>query len=284
MSAEATMVWLDGVVTGADSARIAALDHGITVGDGVFETLKVVDGTAFAMTRHLARLRQSATVLDLRLPLADDQLRAAAAEVIAAVAAAGHRPARLRITVTGGPGPLGSSRDAVTPTVVVAAGPAAPWASTADVVTVPWVRNERSAVAGAKTTSYAENVVALAAAHRQGASEAVMANTSGALCEGTGTNVFVVSGGRLQTPSLVTGCLAGITRELLLEVVEADETDALTLDDLRGAEEAFLTSSTRDVQPIASVDGVSLGSPVPGAGTTSAAAAFAAVQERDLDP
>ena len=120
---------------------------------------------------------------------------------------------------------------------------------------MPWVRNERSAVAGAKTISYAENVVALARAHERGADEALFANTVGALCEGTGTNVFVVQGGRVRTPSLATGCLAGITRELVLELIDVEETDALTLDDLRGADEAFLTSSTRDVHPIASVDG-----------------------------
>jgi branched-chain amino acid aminotransferase len=152
------------------------------------------------------------------------------------------------------------------------------------VVTVPWVRNERSPVAGAKTTSYAENVVALAEAHRQGAAEAILANTVGALCEGTGSNVFVASGGRLRTPSLATGCLAGVTRELLLEVIDVEEVETLTLDDLRGADEAFLTSSTRDVQPIAEVDGRLLPAPLPGPLTRAAADAFAAVQAADLDP
>ena len=113
-------------------------------------------------------------------------------------------------------------------------------------------------MAGAKTISYAENVVALAHAHERGADEAILANTVGALCEGTGTNVFVVQGGRVRTPSLSTGCLAGITRELVLELIDVEETDALTSADLRGADEAFLTSSTRDVHPIASVDGAAL--------------------------
>jgi len=279
-----TMVWIGGSVSEAGSAKVPALDHGITVGDGVFETLKVVDGTPFALRRHLARLRRSAGVLDLPVPMDDGELRTAAGEVIDAVTAGGAVPGRLRITVTGGPGPLGSNRDATTPTVLIAAGPATPWPPAAEVVTVPWVRNERSAVAGAKTTSYAENVVALAAAHRQGASEAIFANTAGALCEGTGTNVFVVAGGRLLTPALATGCLAGITRELLLEVVDAEETDALGLDDLRSADEAFLTSSTRDVHPISRVDGVTRKGPVPGPATSAAAAAFATLQARSLDP
>ncbi|MEJ7585496.1 MAG: aminotransferase class IV [Acidimicrobiales bacterium] len=263
---------------------MSALDHGLTVGDGVFETLKVVDGTPFAMTRHLARLRRSAEVLDLRVPMDDAELRAAGAELIDASRARRAEAGRLRITVTGGRGPLGSGRDHVEPTILLATSEARPWPATASVLTVPWVRNERSAVAGAKTTSYADNVVALAAAHAAGADEAIFANTVGALCEGTGTNVFVVSGSRVRTPALSSGCLAGVTRELLLEVIECEETDELTLDQLRGADEAFLTSSTRDVQAIATVDGVAIGPAAPGPHTAAAAVAFAAVQARSLDP
>jgi branched-chain amino acid aminotransferase len=277
------MVWIDGRVIDAAGASVAALDHGITVGDGVFETLKVVRQAPFAMRRHLARLRRSAAVLGLTVPRSDDQIRGAAKELIDAVAAGGDEPGRLRITVTGGPGPLGSGRDDVGATLLLAASPSAPWPPTASVVTVPWVRNERSPVAGAKTTSYAENVVALAEAHRRGAGEAILANTVGALCEGTGSNVFVASGGRLRTPSLATGCLAGVTRELLLEVIDVEEVDTLTLDDLRRADEAFLTSSTRDVHPIAEVDGRSLAR-VPGPLTRAAAEAFATLQAADLDP
>lgn len=282
-----TWVWSDGVLAPAGSATVGALDHGVTVGDGVFETAKVVDGTPFALTRHLVRLRRSAEVLGLALPWGDSFLRAACAKAVGAAlvdpANAEAGVGRLRITITGGPGPLGSDRGSQGPTLVVAAGPGAPWPATTDVATVPWVRNERSAVAGAKTTSYAENVVALAEAHRLDAGEAILANTVGALCEGTGSNVFLVVDGRLATPSLATGCLAGITRALVCELVDVDERDDLTLDHLRRAPEAFLTSSTRDVHAIARVDGALLHA-VPGPRTTAAAAAFAALQARTLDP
>jgi branched-chain amino acid aminotransferase len=274
-----TWVWVDGVLTPGAESRVSALDHAVTVGDGVFETMKVIGREPFAMRRHLRRLRASAAVLGLEVGRTDDELRRACAEVLAADEHLG----RLRITVTGGVGPLGSGRGATAPTVVVAASPATEWPATSHVVVVPWVRNERSAVAGAKTISYAENVVALARAHERGADEAIFANTVGALCEGTGTNVFVVQGGRARTPSLSTGCLAGITRELVLELVEVEETDALTPEDLRGADEAFLTSSTRDVHPIASVDGTAR-STVPGPVTRSVAEAFQALQAKDVDP
>ncbi len=271
----------------AEQATVGALDHGVTVGDGIFETCKVVDGTAFALGRHLRRLRRSAATLALDLPWSDDALREACAETIAAAAGdPANAPlgvGRLRLTVTGGAGPLGSDRGAVDPTLIVAAGPSVPWPATTAVATVAWTRNERSAVAGAKTTSYAENVVALAEAHRRGASEAILANTIGALCEGTGSNVFVVVDGELCTPSLTTGCLAGITRELVCELVPVAERDDLTLDHLRTAPEAFLTSSTRDVHPIATVDGVAL-AVAPGPRTAEAAAAFAALERTELDP
>lgn len=278
-----TWVWVDGSVAPAADARVAALDHGVTVGDGVFETCKVVDGTPFALTRHLRRLRRSAGVIALRLPWSDDELRTATADAIAAAAGAGTDVGRLRITVTGGPGPLGSDRSDVPPTLIIAAGPGGTWPPSAAVATVPWTRNERSAVAGAKTTSYADNVVALAEAHRHDASEAILANTVGALCEGTGSNVFLEVDGELCTPSLATGCLAGITRELVCELVPVRERDDLAFEQLLATSEAFLTSSTRDVQPIHRVDGTDLPL-VPGPLTRAAADAFARLEAEGLDP
>ena len=280
-----TWVWADGRLSPAGDATVAALDHGLTVGDGVFETCKVVERTPFAMTRHLDRLRRSAGIIGLRLPWDDAMVRAACDEAIAAAAEDPANPegiGRLRITVTGGPGPLGSDRSDVPPTLVIAAGPGGAWPATTSAATVPWTRNERSAVAGAKTTSYAENVVALAEAHRRGASEALLENTTGALSEGTGSNVFLVVDGVLCTPSLATGCLAGITRALVCELVEVVERDDLTFADLHRASEAFLTSSTRDVHPIHAVDGSTLAAPGPK--TQAAAEAFAALQARTLDP
>jgi branched-chain amino acid aminotransferase len=274
-----TVVWVDGVLGGAADARVSALDHAVTVGDGVFETMLVVGGEPFALRRHLRRLRTSAAVLGLEVGRSDHELRRVCAEVLAA----GDGLGRLRITVTGGIGPLGSGRGSAAATVVVAASPATEWPATSRVVVVPWVRNERSAVAGAKTISYAENVVALAFAHERGADEAIFANTVGRLCEGTGTNVFVVHGGRVRTPSLASGCLAGITRELVLELVDVEESDSLTVEDLRTADEAFLTSSTRDVHPIASVDGAAPAG-APGPVTASVAEAFRALRAKTLDP
>jgi branched-chain amino acid aminotransferase len=272
-------VWLDGELLPADTATVSVFDHGLTVGDGVFETLKAVDGVPFAARRHLERLHRSAAGLGLRIPWSDDELRAAMAAVLAAGAAAPL--ARVRITVTGGPAPLGSERGDGPATVVVAAGPLLPPEAGTRVCTVPWPRNERSAVAGLKTTSYAENVVALAHARERGCTEALYATTTGLLCEGTGSNVFVVHEGRLVTPTLATGCLAGVTRALVLEVTDAEEVD-VPVAALGEAGEVFLTSTGRDVQAVRQLDGRDLGAP--GARTSAAAEAFAALAATDPDP
>ena len=145
--------------------------------------------------------------------------------MIDAAAGAGSSVGRLRLTVTGGPGPAGSERGTDGATVLVVTGPPSVWPATAAVATVPFTRNPTGGLAGVKSTSYAENVIALARAHEAGASEAIFADVHGRLSEGTGSNVFVARGGRLLTPSLATACLAGITRELVLEAVEAEETD-----------------------------------------------------------
>jgi branched-chain amino acid aminotransferase len=157
------------------------------------------------------------------------------------------------------------------------------WPATTDVLVVPWPRNEHSALAGLKTTSYGENVVALARAAESGAGEAIFGNLAGNLCEGTGSNVFCVVDGRLVTPPLSSGCLAGVTRALLLGAVpDAVEAD-LPLSALASADEAFLTSTTREVQPIRAVNGRTL-SAVPGPRTLAAAAAFSALTAANLDP
>jgi branched-chain amino acid aminotransferase len=252
-------LWVNGGLHDADAARVSVLDHGLTVGDGVFETLKAVDGRPFAMEPHLDRLTRSARGLGLPDPDLDEVRRACAAVLEANPMPLG----RLRITYTGGLSPLGSDRGDAGPTLVVALGETGRRPDTTAVITVPWTRNERSALAGLKTTSYAENVVALAKAHERGASEALFANTVGQLCEGTGSNVFVVLDGQLHTPPLASGCLAGITRALTVEWTGAHETE-LPMDVLERADEIFLTSTLRDVQAVHLVDGRELpGAPGP---------------------
>jgi branched-chain amino acid aminotransferase len=271
-------VWLDGHLVAGQDARVSVFDHGVTVGDGVFETIKVVDGTAFALTRHLNRLSESAAGLGLPKPDLE-AVRGAVSETLAANA--GDDVGRLRVTYTGGVSPLGSERGASGPTLIVAVGPGSHWPPSAALVTVPWPRNERSAVAGLKTTSYAENVVALSWAKERGGGEALYLDTQGRLCEGTGSNLFVVVDGRLMTPSLATGCLAGVTRALVIEWSNAEEFE-LDGSVLEKASEVFLTSTTRDVQPVHGVDARSFAAPGPI--TAEVQREFAVRSAADLDP
>ena len=274
---------MNGDLTPLETARVSPLDHGLVVGDGVFETLRVYGGVPFAWTRHLGRLHASAQGLGLVAPDADE-LRVAAESVLAAN---DLTEARLRITVTGGEAPPGSRRAPVPPTVIVVAFPLDPAAAQAAVVIVPWSRNEGGALAGLKTISYAENVRALAYAEERGAGEAIFANTQGNLCEATGSNVFFVRREQCLTPPLTAGCLNGVTRQLLLDVgseigVSIAQYD-VPVEALQSVDEAFLCSTVREVQPIASVDGVPLPS-VPGAITERLAAAFAKLVTSNLDP
>jgi branched-chain amino acid aminotransferase len=272
-------VWLDGKLVDAAEARVSPFDHGLLVGDGVFETVRVYGGRPFAWTRHLDRLAHSAAGLGLRVP-DRGALRVAADAVLAANH---HVEARLRITVTGGIAPLGSERGESGPTVIVASSEVKPWPASVRVVVVPWVRNDRGATAGLKTTSYAENVRALAYAQERGASEAIFTNTRDELCEATGSNVFVVRDGVVATPPGASGCLLGVTRALVLELGIPIEETPLPLDALRDADEAFLTSTTREVQPVAAVDDRAVPS-VPGPITAKLAELFTALVARDLDP
>ncbi|MET7304854.1 aminodeoxychorismate lyase [Embleya sp. NPDC005575] len=271
-------IWLNDRLVDDEQAMVRVDDHGLTVGDGVFETMKATGGQAFATTRHLDRLARSAR--GLGLPAPDPELiRHACAEVLAANPLPGM--GRLRITYTAGSSPLGSERGDAAPTLVVALGAAKTRGESTAVVTVPWTRNEHAPTTGLKTTSYADNVVMLGYAAERSASEALFANTAGNLCEGTGSNVFAVLDGRVVTPPLSAGCLAGVTRALVLEWVGAEQID-IPLATLADADEVFLTSSLRDIQAVHRIDEHTPAAPGPL--TRKAMDIFAARSAADIDP
>lgn len=274
------VAWAGGALVDPAQPVVAADDHGLVVGDGVFETVRVSRKVPFALGRHLDRLARGADGLGI---VADfDAVRAAIATVLSAPDAPDGL-ARLRITLTGGRSGWSSERGTAEPTLLVGLEPASEAAANAEVAVVPWSRNERAASAGLKTISYADNVIALRYAHQRGASEAVFANTRGELCEGTGSNVFVGLAGRLLTPPLSAGCLPGVTRALLLEWLPEAVEEVLGVDDLQRAPEAFLASTMRSVQPIRSVDGQRLPA-APGPLSARAAAVFAERAAADPEP
>ncbi|MCK5891194.1 aminotransferase class IV [Aeromicrobium sp.] len=256
-------VWIDGRVLESPHERaVSVLDHGLVVGDGVFETIKVEHGRPFALTPHLDRLGRSAVGLGIGEPDLD-----AIRSGVASTLDGQELPfGRIRITVTSGPGPLGSPRGDGPQTSVVVTEPCDRPPPVSRVVTVPWPRNERGALAGLKTTSYGENALMVEAARARGASEAIMPNTRGEVCEGTGSNLVYVLDGRVVTPTLSAGPLAGVTRGILLawadgelEIHEEDH----PIEVLGAAEEVMLVGTTRDVQAVERVDDRELAAPGP---------------------
>lgn len=246
-----------GFVQAAD-ARVSVFDHGFTVGDGVFETMRARGGRVFLWPWHLERLRASASAM--RLPLPDDDFLTDVVLTIARESATEVGPdARVRLTVTAGLGPLGSNRLDVPPTVVCAASELPARSGPARLAIATWPKHERGPLAGVKSTSYAENVLALAEAVASGAGEALFLNTRGYVCEGTASNCFIVHDGVVSTPPKEAGVLEGVTRRFVLGLADVAlpiHERNITRDELLAADEVFITSTFQDVRGVASVDGV----------------------------
>ena len=253
--------WLNGdLMADPTEGVVAVTDHGFTVGDGVFEAVKTVHGAPSPSPVTSSGSSAAPPVSGCPSPTSTTY-------------AAGSRRCSTASRTTRWGGCGSPTRPGRTRWARAAAAARPRWSSPGarssppptetTVVTVPWTRNEHGATAGLKTTSYAENVIALAHAVERGGSEAVFANTAGHLCEGTGTNVFYVVDGELRTPSLASGCLAGVTRALVLEWCGAREVDEPLAEVLARASEAFLVSTTRDVQAIARWDDRDLPAPGP---------------------
>lgn len=250
---EPSVVWIDGALVDPSAGSIRWDDRGLTHGLGAFETIELRHGAPFALDRHLRRLTGGLASLGIASPEAD--LRAVALLVAERWGAV---PGRLRITVTAGP--PAAHPDAAT--VMVTAGPGTVREGATKVIVSSSTRNERSALVGVKSTSYAESLLVLSEAQRCGATEALLFNTRGSLCEGATSNVVVEIDGELVTPPLSSGCLPGITRELLLELSarsgpRVSERD-LTIDDVTGADSIYLLSTGRHLQPVSHLDGVEM--------------------------
>lgn len=258
--------WVNGELVDASAPVLRVDDAGFTIGDGVFTTIVVRGGRPFALQRNLQRLLGSAERVGLPAVPSDETLAAGVADLLAADRV---DRARLRISLSAGSGGR--------PTAVISHAPLASLPSTARVVTLPWRRNEHGALSGVKSLSFGEWAVVQRHLALLGVDEGLYAATSGELCEGGASNVFLGIGGRLLTPPLSSGCLPGVTRALVCENVEVAE-ERLPMLLLEVADEAFLTSATRGVQPIASIDGRSLPN-VPGPLTIAAADALARLVE-----
>lgn len=271
---------VNGVISDAAHASISVFDHGFLYGEGVYETLRTYGGEPFLFDRHMQRLRASAAMLQLDVPLADGDFLSRARDTMAA-AGLGRGPdgppreAYIRILLTRGIGEL-SYDPAATPVpsvvVIVKALPVVPpadYARGVGVVIVDAIRNHpRSVNPLIKSNNLLNNVLGMQEAIRRGAAEAVFRNYRGELSECAQANLFVVRHGVVRTPPLDAGLLAGITRALVFELGAAlsitVEEATLGDEDLVQADEAFFTSTTKEIMPIVRVDGAAIGTGRPG--------------------
>jgi len=282
------MIYVSGRMAAEREATVSALDAGLLLGAGLFETLRTYGGKTFRLDRHLARLRASGEVLRVFLKESDAEIAAVIAQL---VEANGVPDARVRITATRGPLTEEQADDkAPRATLIITAGPMTPYAAElyerGCTVVVSDIRtNETDPVAFHKTTNYLRNLIALRDAHRARATEALCFNSKNRLAEGSISNVFLVSGGRLFTPPVEEGLLAGITRETVLELAADEEVPAeqrpLGINDLLDAEEVFLTNSIMEVLPVGRIEQHEVGDGKPGPVTRQLAAAYKSLVARE---
>lgn len=245
-------VIVDGRDVDPDAPAIGPLDHGL-LGHGVYESIRTYDGVAFALTEHLERLAAGAAVLAIEAPV--DVLAGEVERAAQAVVGAAAQEARIRIVLT------------TSGTRIVSADPLPDRRADAEsgiaVVTLPWPRATTGPVAGVKVTSTAATRVALAWAREHGGATGLWLTPEGNVAEVLTANVFAVLEGALVTPPLTAGILSGVTRTHLLawareDGVEVAERD-LALDELRSADEAFVSATSEPVVPIVTLDGRPIG-------------------------
>jgi branched-chain amino acid aminotransferase len=269
-----TIVSVDGIIGPTESAQISIFDRGFLYGDSVYEVIRTYEGVPFELQRHLDRLHESAQRIAMRLPVGLEQLTE---EVLQTHRASTNADSYLRVVVTRGAGPIGldvslaqnqrrfviaKPLDEVTPSDDV-------YVDGVKIALVSVRRNLRTAIdPQAKTGNYLNSVMALMEARKEGAFEAIMLGHKGHITEGASSNVFAVVGDTVLTPPLEAGILMGITRRVVLEVARENEIRILELplteDVLLNADEAFITSSIREIVPVVQVDDQVLGLGRPG--------------------
>jgi len=262
-----TVVLIDGTRVAESEARVSVFDRGFLFGDGVFEVLRTYGGVPFALSEHLDRLQRSLEGMRIRPTFTRVALEA---EIRSAIAALGLEEVYVRVMVSRGQGALHlDPRGATGPTTrVVIAAPLLPLPATLyEGVAIATVHAHRptdgTRAQGAKIAAYVANMLALLEAQDRGAYEAALTHDDGSISEGHSSSLFVISGGSLSTPPLATGALPGITRALVLEAERSAGLEVrerlLFVTDFERADEAFLTSSLREVVPVTSIDGRAIG-------------------------
>ena len=278
----ATLVNVDGMLGSEEDRLLSPLDQGFLFGASVYETVRTYGGRTFLLERHLGRLRESAKALDIALDVTDDEL---AVRIEETLVAAGNAESSIRIVVSAGVGSIDyRAGSAAKPTVVVIVRPLPEYPDSlyregARAVIVPMMRATRGGLdPRIKSSNLLTNLSALREAHRKKAYEAILLNSEGEVAEGSMSNVFLVAKGVVRTPPISAGILEGITRELVIEVAREEgypvEERGFKPEELLGADEVFITASSRQIVPIVQVDKTRIGNGKPGPVTRALIAAY----------
>ena len=268
-------VSIDGHVVDSGEARVSVFDRGFLYGDSVFEVFRTYGGVPFGQREHLERLQRSADRLMISMPVSVETL---SSEVAATLEAAGEGEWYVRVVITRGTGPLTyDPSTATTPLRVIITAPVSlpPTDHYERGIAVALLHASRPTdderASGAKASNYLANLLAVHEAKQKGAQEALMLGRRGQILEGASSNLFIVKDGVVRTPEHQAGILMGITRAAVLAAATTEgigvEEGEVRPEDLYGADEAFITSSIREVMPVVSADGRTIGSGAPGSVT-----------------
>jgi branched-chain amino acid aminotransferase len=280
-----TVVNVDGRLSGERDAVVSVFDHGLLFGEGVYEVLRTYEKEPFLFQPHMARLRASADRVAIPVPFSDDELLDRIRTTVTAADLPGE--AYVRILLTRGVGEIVYDPAACpSPTTIIIVkphvdSPAAIYEQGVTIALVPVVRNHPESVSPRiKSNNLLNNALAMQQAYKRHAFEALMRNHRGELCECAQSNFFIVSNGVLRTPPVEAGLLAGITRAFVLELAASlglhAREETIYEEELAGADEVFLTSSTKEIVPVVGVDSLTIGDGVPGKVTQRLMEAFRA--------
>jgi branched-chain amino acid aminotransferase len=276
------LVYVNGRFLPKDEAQISVFDHGFLYGDGIYETLRSYNGKIFLLQKHLARLKQSAEAIALTLPLSLDELGDALRESITVNKL---QDAYIRIQISRGPGDIGLDPALCpAPTTVIVTKPfhdypREHYENGVSLSVVQTRRNHPLALSPAiKSTNFLNNILAKIESLRAGAYEGIMLNWKGYVAEGTISNIFIARRGVITTPGLDAGILEGVTRDLVLHLARTSgiktRESLIRPKDLLHADECFITNTTIEVMPVASIDGSLIGNGRPGAMTRTLLQAY----------
>ena len=282
-------VHINGELIDKEDARISVFDHGLLYGDGVFEGMRSYSGSVFRLDEHLDRLWQSAAAIQLKIPVSKEEMAAAVNETLAANRI---EDGYIRLVVTRGAGTLGldpnrcDQPQVIIITDLITLYPDEFYQDGLEIVTARTIRNHPQALdPQIKSLNYLNNILAKIEGLEAGCVEALMLNHQGEVAECTGENIFIVRDQQLLTPPLEAGILHGITRATVMELARNDGIDVvettISLDDLYGADECFLTGSAAEVVPVIKVDGNVIGDRTPGPITARLTGLFRQAVQQD---